>query len=344
MQERQIVDIGVKLMLRALALVGVIWLLYHLQGVILAVFLAVITSIAFEPAILRIRRKGVSKTVAVIIVYAIVFVGGVGLLALFIPLLFQEFQSFARAWPQYSLDLSRSLSGIQDYFAEFGITLDQETVQNSLTLKLSDGFSNAFSFTVNLLQGIVHIVGFFFLALYLSLNDKGLEQLALIVTPDKYHKHALSIAKKIRLRISQWLYGQLILIVLAFIIYYIGLSLLGIPYALAIAIFGALMEILPYIGPILAGIPAVLIGLLVSPVLGASALAFYVVAHQIEAHALAPQVMKRSAELNPIAFILAVLIGFELAGPIGIILSVPGAMILSVFLEDLIQNKDKMPV
>jgi predicted PurR-regulated permease PerM len=169
-----------------------------------------------------------------------------------------------------------------------------------------------------------------------------LEQLALVLTPEKYHGQALGIVKKIRTKISQWLYGQLILMLLAFIIYYIGLTLLGVPYALAIALFGALMELLPYIGPILAGIPAVFIGLLVSPVLGLSALVFYTLAHQFEAHVLAPQVMKRSAELNPVAFILAVLIGYELAGPLGIILAVPVTMIIAVFVEDLLEQKAKV--
>jgi predicted PurR-regulated permease PerM len=161
------------------------------------------------------------------------------------------------------------------------------------------------------------------------------------MAPEKYHDQALQIVKKIRLKVSQWLYGQLILMLIAFVMYYIGLTVLGVPYALAIALFGALMEMLPYIGPILAGIPAVFIGLLVSPVVGFSALVFYTVAHQVEAHVLAPQVMKRSAELNPVAFILAVLIGYELAGPLGIILSVPAAMILSVFVEDLLEQKHK---
>ena len=111
------------------------------------------------------------------------------------------------------------------------------------------------------------------------------------------------------------------------------------PYALAIAFFGGLMEILPYIGPILAAIPAILIGLLVSPVLGVSAFIFYVIAHQIEAHIVAPQVMKHSAGLNPVALIVAILIGAELAGPLGIILSVPITMMLSVFVEDFFSRR-----
>jgi hypothetical protein len=115
--------------------------------------------------------------------------------------------------------------------------------------------------------------------------------------------------------VSQWLFGQALLMLIAFVMYYIGLSILGVPYALAIAFFGGLMEILPYIGPILAAIPAVLVGLLVSPVLGVSALIFYIIAHQAEAHIVAPQVMKHSAGLNPVALIVAILIGLELGGP-----------------------------
>ncbi|MEI9966667.1 MAG: AI-2E family transporter [Candidatus Moraniibacteriota bacterium] len=121
-------------------------------------------------------------------------------------------------------------------------------------------------------------------------------------------------------RVSQWLFGQLVLMLIAFVIYYIGLSILGVPYALALALFGGLMEILPYIGPILAAIPAILAALFVSPLLAVLTLAFYTIAHQFEAHVL-------RVRTQPLGFILAVLIGFELAGPIGIILAVPIAMI-----------------
>lgn len=100
------------------------------------------------------------------------------------------------------------------------------------------------------------------------------------------------------------------------------------------------MEILPYIGPVLAAIPAILVGLLYSPGLGLAALVFYSVAHQVEAHIVAPQVMKRSADLNPVALIIAILVGIELGGPLGVILAVPVTMMLSVFVEDILVRKN----
>jgi predicted PurR-regulated permease PerM len=341
MNEQKIVDVGFKLILRIALVVFLVWLVYHLQSVLILVLAAVLTSIALDPAVRRLMKNGLSKTVAVILIYTTLIVVSVGVLALFLPLLFSELQTFAKNWPEYSLRLYAALSGIQNYFAQFGITFDQAAVEQSLSFSISNNWSQIFNYTRDFFNGFVHFIGYIFLALYLSLNEKGLDQLTLMVTPEEYHGQALSLVKKVRMKVSQWLYGQIILMLLAFIIYYIGLSLLGVPYALAIALFGALMEMLPYIGPILAGIPAVFIALLVSPVLGFSALVFYIVAHQVEAHVLAPQVMKRSAELNPIAFILAVLIGYELAGPVGIILSVPAAMILSVFIEDMVEQRQK---
>lgn len=341
MNEQKILNLTLKILLRIALVIFICYLLYFLRNVLLLVAASILTSIALEPAVRRLMRKGFAKTWAVILIYSVLVIGGIGVLAFFIPLLFSELQSFGRMWPEYSFRLSALFSVIQNYFSQFGITFDQVAFEERLSLSVNENITHIFSYTKGVFNAMVHFVGYIFLALYLSLNEKGLDQLALIVTPEEYHDQALSIVKKIRTKVSQWLYGQLILMLLAFVIYYIGLTLLGVPYALAIALFGALMEILPYLGPILAAIPAVIIGLLVSPILGISALIFYTVAHQVEAHVLAPQVMKRSAELNPVAFILAVLVGYELAGPIGIILSVPVTMILSVFVEDLLDQRKK---
>lgn len=339
MNEKKILDLTLKILLRIVLVALACYLIYYLRGVVVLIIAAVLTSIALEPVVGRMMRRGLSKTWAVIIIYSLLIIGGITVLALFVPLLFSELQSFGRMWPEYSLRLYTALSAIQTYFAQFGIVFDPAQLEQQFSLSLNNNLNNILGYTKDIFNAFVHFIGYIFLALYLSLNEKGLDQLALIVTPDEYHDQALSIVRKIHEKISQWLYGQLILMLLAFIIYYIGLTLLGVPYALAIALFGALMELLPYLGPILAAIPAIFIGLLVSPILGLSALIFYTLAHQVEAHILAPQVMKRSAELNPVAFILAVLIGYELAGPLGIILSVPVTMILSVFVEDLLQQR-----
>lgn len=332
------VAIGTKIALRLVLLAAGIYFLYLIRDVMLLVLLAILTAAALSPAITKLRKQNLSRTAAVIIIYAIVFLGGVVLLSVLLPLFFSEVKLFLQGWPEYAKHLEALLSNVQGYLSAYGISFQKEQIFQNIEQNLVGGFSGIFSTTIGLFQGFIHLVGFFFLALYLSLEEKGIEKFFLLLTPEEYHSHAISIATRMQGKVSQWLFGQALLMLIAFVIYYIGLLALGVPYALAIAFFGGLMEILPYIGPILAAIPAVFIGLLVSPVLGATALVFYVIAHQVEAHIIAPQVMKHSAGLNPVALIVAILIGLELGGPLGIILAVPITMMLSVFVDDIMEK------
>jgi predicted PurR-regulated permease PerM len=333
------VEVGTKVLLRAALLVGIAYLIYLLQDVVVLVLLAVLTAAALVPAIAKFERWGLSRTASVIIAYSLLFFAGVILLSVFLPLFFSEIKQFLQNWPEYAKRLDSLVSGVEAYSQSIGIEFRKDEFSQNIEGNISQWFSQIFSTTVNLFQSFIHFIGYFFLALYLSLEERGIEKFFLLMTPKEYHAQALSIASRMQGKVSQWLFGQMLLMLIAFVIYYIGLSLLGVPYALAIALFGGFMEILPYVGPILAAIPAIVIGLLSSPVLGASALVFYIVAHQVEAHIVAPQVMKHSAGLNPVALIVAILVGLELAGPLGIILAVPITMILSVFVEELVLKK-----
>ncbi len=335
------IEVGTKVLLRAALLLAVAYIIYLLRDVVILVLLAVLTAAALVPAIARLQRFGLSRTAAVIISYSFLFFIGVVLLAVFFPLFFSEIKQFLQNFPEYTKRLDAFMNGIEIYSRSIGIEWSKDEFSQGIEENISQWFSQIFSTTVNVFQGFIHFIGYFFLALYLSLEEKGIEKFFLLMTPKEYHAQALSIANRMQGKVSQWLFGQMLLMLIAFAIYYIGLSLIGVPYALAIALFGGLMEMLPYVGPILAAVPAIVIGLLSSPVLGASALAFYIVAHQVEAHIVAPQVMKHSAGLNPVALIVAILIGLELGGPLGIVLAVPITMILSVFVEDLLLKKEK---
>lgn len=331
---------GTKIAFRLMLIIAGAYFLYLIRDVVLLVLFAILTAAALAPAITKLRKWRLSRTASVVIVYAIVFFGGVALLSIFLPLFFAEVKKFLGDWPEYSLHLDAFLTSLQNYLSTFGIDFQKEQFFQGIEESITGGVPGIFSTTVGLFQGFIYLIGFFFLALYLSLEEKGIEKFFLLLTPDDYHTQALSVASRMQGKVSQWLFGQALLMLIAFGVYFIGLTLLGVPYALAIAFFGGLMEILPYIGPVLAAIPAIVAGLLVSPVLGASAVIFYVIAHQIEAHIVAPQVMKHSAGLNPVALIVAILIGLELGGPLGIILAVPVTMMLSVFVDDLLEKRN----
>ena len=142
------------------------------------------------------------------------------------------------------------------------------------------------------------------------------------------------VAKKLATKMGGWLRGQGILMLVIGILDGIVLVVAGVPYALTLAIWGAVTEIIPYIGPPLGAIPAVIIAFVDSPIKGLIVLIAYIVIQQIEAQFLAPKVLGKAVGLSPIIIIFALLIGAKLGGIIGMLLSVPAAAALSVIIQE----------
>jgi predicted PurR-regulated permease PerM len=121
---------------------------------------------------------------------------------------------------------------------------------------------------------------------------------------------------------------------------YIGLRLLGIPFALPLAILAGLLEIVPYIGPILAAVPAVLIGLGISPIIGVAAASLAFLIQQLENYLFVPKIMQKSAGVNPIVTLFSLAVGLEVAGIVGLLISVPVYITVKVLAgEYLLKNK-----
>jgi predicted PurR-regulated permease PerM len=129
--------------------------------------------------------------------------------------------------------------------------------------------------------------------------------------------------RSIEYSLGSWLRGELILMFFIGLLSYIGLSFLKVDYALPLAIIAGLMEIVPIIGPIISGIPAVIVALTVSPILALTTVALYFIVHQLENNLIVPFVMKKAVNLPPLITIIALMIGSRLAGIVGAVLSIP---------------------
>ena len=135
-------------------------------------------------------------------------------------------------------------------------------------------------------------------------------------------------------KIGHWLRGILTLMFSMFLLYLIGFSILGIKYATTLANMGGMAELFPVIGPILAGIPAVLIAFNQSPWLVLWVIGIIVLIQQIEGNVLIPLIMRKAVGLSPVIVIISVLIGYEMLGILGILLAVPVATTISIFIRD----------
>ena len=152
----------------------------------------------------------------------------------------------------------------------------------------------------------------------------------------------MDVFNRMQKKLGLWLRGQLILCLVIFILTYIGLLILGVKYALIIAVIAGLTEFIPYLGPVLGAIPAVFIAFTQSPTLALFTAILYIIIQQIENNFLVPKIMQKAVGLNPIVSIVAIMIGFSVGGVVGALLSIPVATAGTVLVEDMLHNKHAM--
>lgn len=152
--------------------------------------------------------------------------------------------------------------------------------------------------------------------------------------PVRHRKLSDDIMGKADLAVGGYLRGQLLITMLLGVMIWIGLSLIGIPLATAISFLAAVFNLVPYLGPILGVVPAMLLGFTVSPLAAVLAVVVFTVANQIEAHLLSPLILSRNTNLHPVTVMLAIMAGVGLMGLLGALIAVPLAAMIKVIVND----------
>ncbi len=207
--------------------------------------------------------------------------------------------------------------------------------------QVSAGFINSAS---SLFGGVVSFILIIVLSFYLAVQEDGVEKFLRVIIPDPDESYVINLWRRVRTKIGLWMQGQIVLALLVGLLVYLGLMVLGVKNALLFAVVAALLETIPLFGPIIAAVPAVAASYNdggTSPALVVAGL--YLIIHQFENHLIYPLVVKKIVGVPPILVILSLLVGWKLAGFLGIILSVPAASLLIEFVND-IEKKRKAPV
>ncbi len=343
MSERQPIEISTGIIFRTILIILALWFLYVVRDVIALLFISVLIVALIEPAVNWMQFKGIRRGVGILLIYllVIIFIGGISFFLA--PYLSDQFKDLYKKVPEYSQNINNIISGIGSYLPTEDANLASGSQDNFDNL--ADNFSGIsekiFATTVSFFSGIISAVVVFALVFYMTVRKDGIKNFIVAIVPKKHEEYATSLVIRIKDKIGKWMQGQIIVMLAIFIIDFIWLSILGIPYAFILALFAGLMEIIPFFGPIISAIPGVLLGFLISPWKGIIALILYIVSQQIESQVIVPQVMKRAVGLNPIVIILSLLIGLKLGGVLGAILAIPIATGINIAVEDLMATKEK---
>jgi predicted PurR-regulated permease PerM len=189
--------------------------------------------------------------------------------------------------------------------------------------------------------GFISAILILVISFYLVIEKNGVERFVKEAVPNNLQPRVLKIVERIQLKLSRWFIGQLSLGFIVGSMSFVGLHLLGVPYALVLGIIAGILELIPYLGPTLSAIPAIIIAFTVSPILALLTLILYFLIQQFENYLIVPKVMEKSVNLHPVIIIIVILIGGKFAGITGAILAVPTATIISIVLDNFYNKKTK---
>ncbi len=316
-------------------------LLWFLRDIVLIVLTAVVIASAIEPGIAWLRRYRINRVFSVILIYLGVAAVFFGIMFLFVPPLIADAVSFFSRLPALlsSFSLSEATNGLlPDLSAQFA--------SGDFLAGISQGFSGATGGIINTVStffgGITSFVLIVVFSFYFSVQETGVDDFLRLVTPAQHQAYVLNLWKRSQDKIGKWMQGQLILGAIVGVLLYLGLTILGVPNALLLAVLAALFELIPVFGQILAAIPAVAIGFVDGGVTGMFLVAgLYVVVQQFEAHLIYPVVVKKVVGVPPLMVILSLIVGAKLAGFLGILLSVPIAGAIQEFVNDVDRRKTR---
>lgn len=326
-----------------LKIIGFILLLvflYYVLDIIVVILVATLIATALNPLVNWFQSKKIPRPLGVIIIYICIAVLFFGIIALLIPPVTSEIQQIAANFPALWERFTASLAENRNLELEKQITESVNKGLGSLQEVLRSSATDIFSFIKNIFGNVVSFILIFVLTFYFLVQEDAIKKAFRNFTPQKYQPYLNDLITRMQERVAQWLRGEIILIFVVGLLTLVGLKILGIKYFLVLALFAGVLEVVPYIGPVIAAIPAAFIALSESFWKGVAVIILFWLIQQMENHVIVPKVMQKVVGLNPIIIIIVILIGARLLGFVGILIAVPLSAALSVLAKDIFAWKE----
>ncbi len=326
-----IVHISTRTYLKALAVAAGVFLLWYLSNVVLIFSLAVVLAALIQPFARWAEVRRVPRAVAVFVIYATLIALVSGVLSQIVPAVVTESSDLVksatvllREWLPSWLDVRSTANGL-------GLTSPSV---GAIGGGLGGAAVSAFTTIRGVIGDSLTFVLVLVIAFYMVVEEEAIRRLLRSVIPERQFTPVALALTKAQKKMGLWLRGQLILMGIIGLVMYGGLAILDVKYALVLGLLAGLLEFIPYAGPLLAVIPAVLMAFSDSPLKALLVVILAVIVQQFESHVLVPKVMQRAVGINPLISIFSVLIGARIGGVVGALVAIPIATAAIVFVQD----------
>lgn len=326
--DQQQISISTGTILKIITILLGVVLLWVIRDVLILLLVVFVIVAGLNPLV-ELLNNWLPRLLAVIIVFLLILSVWVAIGFLLAPLLIDQVNLLLISLPDL---INRWLPGLVNDNIIKELTSSPQDLIRQLSGGLTNIGWNIYETTVGFLTGFATLITVVVLSFYLLLEKAAIRHLVTTFIPEKSQKIILATAEKISKKMGAWLLGQIGLCLTVGILNLIGILIFGLPYALALAAWTAVTEVIPYIGPWLGAIPVLLVAFSLSPITGLLMLCWIIAVQQTESTFLVPKIMGRALGLSPVIVILAILIGYKLLGILGVLLALPiaaGVVILA---------------
>jgi predicted PurR-regulated permease PerM len=340
------ISISTNTLIKIVLIGALIFALIKLSNIVLIILIAIVVASFVESAVKRLKPYIKNRSVTVFLIYILTIGIIVGLSSVFMPVFIEEMSALVTSLSQYIPNSSLlnsfqpdTITGAKDVVSTISRNASIGDVVKStkdLISSMSGGFMDIFG---GAFGGLVNFFFVTIISFYLSITEKGVENFLRIITPIDSEEYIIDLWQRTEHKIGRWVQGQMLLGLIIGVLAYLGLTILGVKYSLVLAILTAFCELVP-LGIFLAVIPVTLFGYLDGGVtMALLSFGLYFILHQFENYLIYPLIIKKVIGISPLVVILSIIIGFELAGFMGVILAIPAAVCLLEFLDDLEKKK-----
>lgn len=309
--------------------------LYDFLKTITAPFLiAMIIAYVLNPIVSLLNDRKVPRTIAVLLIYAVFIISVTVILMNVIPMLMEQLEQLNKQMPHINAKAENLIDGISESSlvppsVRSGVNQWIYTLESRLSKGMGE-FMDNIGETINVLF-IALIVPF--LIFYILKDFDVFERSVIAYVPKSHRKHMVMMFKDIDAALGSYIRGQFLVCVIIGVLAYIGYMIIGMPYALLLALFVAIFNIIPYLGPYFGAAPALIAASTISIKMVILVAVVNTICQILEGNIISPQVVGRTLHMHPLAIIFALLVGGEIAGVIGLILAVPFFAAMKVVLQ-----------
>jgi predicted PurR-regulated permease PerM len=323
-----------------LGTVALAYLLYLIGDLVIVFFIAIVLASTMRPAVDKLAEWRVPKGLAAVGVLVLALLVILGLLALTVPSFVNMVIDLFRG-QELRVELNRlgtELRGLG--WRSFRVLLPPLSLPEQLNSLLDTLENQAEAQAMPLAGGVAYTLAQLVLTLvmavyWLTSRESALE-LLLRLSPRQRRAKISKVWDDVETTLGAYMRGQLTLMLVVGLACFLGLLILGVPHAPALALLAGLTEAIPLVGPFIGGVPAVLLGLTVSWKAALLVAGWYVLVQQLEAHLLVPRIMQRAVGLNPLLVIVALVAGSTLRGVLGALLAIPTAAALQILTRQIV--------